>query len=164
MGAVRELVVRTNGPRETRAVGVALARSLPAGATVSLEGPLGAGKTVLVSGLCEGLGAVDDVTSPTFTLVNEYATVNGSRVIHVDCFRLTGPAELEGLGLDDRREAHTVMVVEWGDRVRDALPPDTIRVSLRPDDEDPEHGRRIAVHVPEGVAIEGLGSPREESA
>lgn len=156
MRATRELVVRSAGPDETRAIGTAIARSLPAGATLSLEGPLGAGKTVLVRGLCDGLGVADEVTSPTFTLVHEYPAGNGERVIHVDCFRLSGPDELDGLGLDDRREAHTVMVVEWGDRVLAALPPDTIRVSLHPDEDAGEDCRRIAIRFPDGVEIAGL--------
>lgn len=155
MNAPRALVVETNGPEETRAVGVALARSLPAGATVSLEGPLGAGKTVLVRGLCQGLGIVDEVTSPSFTLVNEYRSASGRRILHVDCFRLTGAGELEDLGLEDAREPHTVMVVEWGDRALAALPQGTIRVTLEPDPAI-ESRRRIAVQVPDGVVISGI--------
>lgn len=154
----RALVVRTTEPEQTRAVGIAFAASLPAGATLSLEGPLGAGKTVLVRGLCEGLGVVDDVTSPTFTLVNEYATKGGGRIIHVDCFRLEGPAQLEDLALEDRRERHTVMVVEWGDRVIDALPPDTIRVAIEPDDAAGDNTRRLSIRLPDGVTVPGLSS------
>lgn len=159
----RALVVTTDGPEETRAVGVALARSLPAGATVSLEGPLGAGKTVLVRGLCEGLGIVDEVTSPSYTLVNEYRSANGTRMIHVDAFRLRGPDELEDLGLEDRRDLPTVMVVEWGDRVLLALPPDTIRVILEPMAEA-ENARRIAVRLPAGVEIAGLEGASDAGA
>jgi tRNA threonylcarbamoyladenosine biosynthesis protein TsaE len=159
MESTRALVVRTDGPDGTRAVGVALARSLPAGATVSLEGPLGAGKTVLVRGLCEGLGIADDVTSPSYTLVNEYTAANGRRMIHVDCFRLDGASQLEDLGLEDRRDDRTVMVVEWGDRVLSVLPADTIRVSVEPDATN-ENVRRIAVRVPAGVDVPGLdGAP-----
>jgi tRNA threonylcarbamoyladenosine biosynthesis protein TsaE len=158
MDGARAIVVRTNGPEQTRSVGTAFAASLPAGATLSLSGPLGAGKTVLVRGLCEGLGVVDDVTSPTFTLVNEYAAGNGARIIHVDCFRLAGPAELEDLALEDRRGKHTVMVVEWGDRVADALPPDTIRVSIEPDESAGDDARRISIRLPEGVTVPGLSS------
>jgi len=163
MDASRSIVVHTDGPDGTRAVGLALARSLPAGATVSLEGPLGAGKTVLVCGLCQGLGVVDEVTSPSYTLVNEYRSANGERLIHVDAFRLAGPGELEDLGLEDRRTDATVMVVEWGDRVAAALPDGTIRVVLEPDAEA-EDGRRIAVRLPEGVEIAGLGGAAPEAA
>jgi len=156
MTAGRALVVHTDGPDETRAVGVAFARSLPPGATLSLEGPLGAGKTVLVRGLCQGLGVTDDVTSPTYTLVNEYATTAGGTVFHVDCFRLGGAGELEDLGLEDRRDGTSVLVVEWGDRALAALPPDTIRVSLAPEPGGDESRRRIAVRLPEGVEVAGL--------
>ncbi|GJM44408.1 MAG: hypothetical protein DHS20C21_12500 [Gemmatimonadota bacterium] len=160
MSASRSIVVHTNGPEETQAVGAAFAKSLTGGATLSLEGPLGAGKTVLVRGLCDGLGVTDAVTSPTYTLENEYATDRGTRVIHVDCFRLGGPGELEDLGIDDRRDAATVVVVEWGDRALAALPGDTIRVTLTPDPGE-ESRRRIAILVPAGVEIPGLGGGEE---
>lgn len=152
----RAIVVRTTDPRQTRSVGTAFAASLPAGATLSLSGPLGAGKTVLVRGLCEGLGAVDEVTSPTFTLVNEYETRNGSRILHVDAFRLESDAQFEDLALEDRRGKHTVMVVEWGDRVAGALPADTIVVSIEPDEAAGDDGRRISIRLPDGVTVPGL--------
>ena len=152
----RGLVVRTHGERETRLVGAALARALPPGATVSLEGPLGAGKTVLVRGLCEALGVTDPVTSPTYTLENEYETATGRRVIHVDCFRLGSVAELEDLALEDRRDADTLLLAEWGDRVIVALPPETIRVTIEPEPEGDSEARRIVVALPPGVELADL--------
>lgn len=156
MESNRTLVVRTSGPDETRSVGIAFARSLPAGSTLSLEGPLGAGKTVLVRGLCEGWGVVDDVTSPSYTLQNEYRTADGQRVLHLDCFRLGGPGELEDLGLEDQRDPDTMVVVEWGDRGLAALPADTIRVKVEPDSAGKETDRRISIRVPDGVEITGI--------
>lgn len=152
--SARRLVVQTVDPAETRAAGRAIGRSLRDGFTLSLEGPLGSGKTVLASGVCEGLGVEGPVTSPTFTLQNEYRGRDGRLVVHVDCFRLQGPAELEDLGVLDRLEDDSVLLVEWGDRAREALPPGAIRVELVPG-EDSE--RRIVIWVPEGVALGALG-------
>ena len=151
----RSLVVSTAGPEETRAVGIALAKSL-AGAPapfLSFEGPLGAGKTVLIRGICEGLGVTDPVTSPTYTLENEYETAGGRPVLHLDCFRLAGARDLEDLGLDDRLRDDPVVLVEWGDRVIDALPPETLRVKI---EAIGETRRRIAICIPEWVSVESL--------
>jgi tRNA threonylcarbamoyladenosine biosynthesis protein TsaE len=157
-GGGRSLVVRTAGPEQTHAVGLALARSLGGGAVVSLEGPLGSGKTVLVRGVCDGLGVRGPVTSPTYTLENEYEGDGGRRIVHLDCFRLTGPRDLEDLDLDDRRDPDTLVLVEWGEKVIEALPPDTLRIRIEPDDQGDagENGRRLVFHIPNGVNLGDL--------
>lgn len=147
----KSLVVRTTGSDETRAVGRAFGKSLEGAASFSLEGPLGSGKTVLAAGICEGLGVTDPVTSPTYTLQNEYRGAGGRRVIHMDCFRLQGAREFEDLGVDEELDDDTVLIVEWGDRALDALPADVIRIVLEVTDTD---RRRIAIEVPEGVELE----------
>ena len=156
MSGTRALVVRTSSPEETRAVGRALGKSLGGGATLSLEGPLGAGKTVLAGGVCEALGVEGPVTSPTFTLQNEYTGAGGRRVIHMDCFRLHSAEEFEDLGVEDRLDDDTLLLVEWGERAAAALGPDTIRIRLEPGEGDE---RRIVIDVPEGVELAGLGVP-----
>jgi len=106
----------TSSESETAARGRELAASLPPGAVVLLYGDLGAGKTVFVRGLAEGLG-IDpgEVSSPTFTLVQEY---RGGRLplYHVDLYRLQS-IEVEDLGLDDERMAEGVTAIEWPDRL-----------------------------------------------
>ena len=100
---------------ETAAVGRELSRSLAAGDVVLLHGDLGAGKTALVRGLAEGLGVpADDVSSPTFTLVQEY---RGGRLplFHVDLYRLNDPREIDDLGLDEIAE-DGVLAIEWAER------------------------------------------------
>ena len=149
--SARTLVVRTTSPEETRAVGAAFAKALPPGAVVSVEGPLGAGKTEFIRGFCAALGVEDAVTSPTYTLANEYATERGRRVLHVDAFRLAGPDELRDLDLDARGDAKGFLLVEWGERVADALPAERAEVRLAPDG-DEESARRITVSLPESMA------------
>src|SRR5471032_268723 len=102
----------TQSEPETAAVGRQLAPELNAGAVILLFGDLGAGKTALVRGLAEGLGiAPGEVTSPTFTLIQEY---RGGRLplFHVDLYRLKS-IEVEELGLDDERMAEGVTAIEW---------------------------------------------------
>ena len=149
------LRVRTHAESETRSVGGAFANALPPGGTISLEGPLGAGKSVFVRGFCEALGVVDAVTSPTYTLWNEYRTADGRLVTHLDCFRLRSPAELEDLGVEDRRDPRGYVLVEWGDRALAALPKETVRVRIEPDPDGGDDARCIVVQIPEGLALIG---------
>ena len=107
----------TASEAETASVGRALAARLRPGIVVRVSGPLGAGKTAFVRGLAEGLGCnPEDVSSPTFTIVQEYA--GPTRLQHVDLYRLS-PAEVRDLALDDLLD-DAVMAVEWPDRWLDA--------------------------------------------
>jgi tRNA threonylcarbamoyladenosine biosynthesis protein TsaE len=118
----------TRSEAETRAVARTLAARLDAGAVVLLTGDLGAGKTAFVRGLAEGLGArPDDVSSPTFTLVQEY---RGGRLVlyHADLYRLSAAAADE-LGLEEVGLRDGVLAVEWPDRLLHT-PPDAVRVCL----------------------------------
>ncbi len=99
------------------ALGRRLAAQLTPPKLVVLTGELGAGKTTLIKGIAEGFRAArqDDVTSPTFTLVHEYRGP-GANVYHVDLYRVDTERELETLGLDDLRDPHSVMLIEWGEK------------------------------------------------
>jgi tRNA threonylcarbamoyladenosine biosynthesis protein TsaE len=142
----------TDSEGATVALGRDLGRRLQAGAVVLLEGPLGAGKTAFVRGLAEGVGCDgDDVSSPTFTVVQEYR--GRVRVEHVDLYRLT-PVEVDDLALDDLLEG-SVVAVEWPDRWRDA-PGDAIRVTLERVDDTT---RRVTINRPQPGA-----NPRREPA
>ena len=116
-----EIVVPLATRRDTRLLGKALAAQLAPGDLVVLEGDLGAGKTFLVRAIARALGvpAQTPITSPTFTLVNEYA----ARVplVHSDLYRIGEPDELVELGLLDRIGRDAVVLVEWGDRFAEAL-------------------------------------------
>jgi tRNA threonylcarbamoyladenosine biosynthesis protein TsaE len=124
----------TRSEAETSDVGRALAASLSPGTTMLLVGDLGAGKTAFVRGLAEGLG-VDpaDVSSPTFTLVQEY---RGGRLplFHVDLFRLDNEREIEELGLEELI-AEGVLAVEWAEKLP-RMPPGSIHVRIETVDED----------------------------
>lgn len=113
---------------ETREAARNLARGLSGGCVLSLEGPLGAGKTTFVQGLAEGLGCPSEsVSSPTFTLVHEY---EGGRLplVHMDLYRLEFVDELAALGFDDLAASANVLVIEWGDKFPAALPPHARRL------------------------------------
>ena len=118
----------------TEALGQALAGPLrracqTAPVVVSLEGPLGAGKTTLARGLLRGLGHAGRVRSPTFTLLEPYE-LEGCTVIHLDLYRLADPAELDYLGLVDLLAPGSLVVVEWAARGADRLPQADLRIRL----------------------------------
>ena len=96
---------------------------------VALSGPLGAGKTVVVKGMAEGLGVADTVTSPTFTFVNEYAA-GGRRLTHADLYRIESYEDLESIGWSDVVLEADVLAVEWAEHADGELPTPRIEVAL----------------------------------
>jgi tRNA threonylcarbamoyladenosine biosynthesis protein TsaE len=118
----------------TRAIGAAVAGLLGPGDVVGLAGDLGAGKTRLVQGAADALGVRGPVLSPTFMLVREYD--GDPPMHHVDAYRLSGPLELEDLGLEDVLSPDAVVFVEWADRVAAALPDSWLELVLHIGDDD----------------------------
>ena len=110
----------TNGPGETEALGAALGRVLPAGSVVAYRGGLGAGKTAFTRGLARGLGVTDSVTSPTYTIVNEYLS-GKMPLFHFDMYRLKSADDLFDIGWDDYLERGGVCAVEWSENVDEAM-------------------------------------------
>lgn len=129
--------------------GRALGAVLPRPVCLAFEGDLGAGKTTLVRAIADGLGVRDlgSVTSPTFSLVQEYDAPRGP-VVHVDLYRLRSAAELEALGWEEIVDQAPVLFVEWPDRAFGTLPSDTITVTLEHDPTDP--ARRLLKVQPPG--------------
>jgi tRNA threonylcarbamoyladenosine biosynthesis protein TsaE len=115
---------------QTRRVGMRLGALLASGDLVCLAGDLGSGKTTLVQGIAAGWGSLDPVSSPTFVLVNLYRRPNGGRLYHLDAYRLNGAAEAEDLDLEAMQESGP-LVIEWADRIQEALPGECLWVSLR---------------------------------
>ena len=110
----------TNSPAETEAIGAALAQVLTPGTVIAYRGDLGAGKTAFTRGLARGLGYREMVTSPTYTIVNEYL---GGRLplFHFDMYRLASADDLWDIGWDDYLERGGVCAVEWSENVEEAL-------------------------------------------
>jgi len=122
------MVFITNSPLETEAVGQALGRILAPGAVIAYRGDLGAGKTAFTRGLARGLGAAEAVTSPTYTIVNEYLS-GRMPLFHFDMYRLTSADDLFDIGWEDYLERGGVCAVEWSENVAEALE-DPITVTL----------------------------------
>ena len=137
----------TSSPEQTEAVGAALGKVLQPGAVVAYEGDLGAGKTAFTRGLARGLGATDRVTSPTFTIVNEYLS-GRLPLFHFDMYRLKSAEDLWDIGWDDYLERGGVCAVEWSENVRQALE-DPIRVMI---EKTGEETRRITIEGGDDLA------------
>ena len=118
----------SHSPEETEAFGCRLAQSLKRGTVIACRGGLGMGKTALTRGIAKGLGYEGRVTSPTFTIVNEYRAP--IPVFHFDMYRLADSDALFDIGWEDYLQQNGVCVVEWSENVEDALPADTVTVSI----------------------------------
>ena len=118
---------KTDDPGQTARIGRRLAAKLSTGDTVLVSGELGAGKTCFIQGICAGLGVDEPVTSPTFTLVNEYD--GRIPVAHFDLYRLDSPESVLDLGFDEYLDAF-VCLIEWGDKFPDIMPSDAIAVDI----------------------------------
>jgi len=137
--------LRTESSDQTRAVAAALGELLVAGDLVLLVGDLGAGKTAFVQGLARGLEVEDPVTSPTFTIVQEYA--GRLPLTHVDVYRLERVQDLYDLGLEERGD-RGVTVVEWGDLVEQAVPAEHLVIRIEPGAADTERVLELSCHGP----------------
>ena len=122
--------VWTHSPEQTEQVGADLAARLRPGQIVAFRGPLGAGKTTFTRGLARGLGIPGPVTSPTYTLVNEY-TCGAVPLFHFDMYRLNNAGELFDIGWEDYLDRGGICVVEWSERVADALE-NCVTVTIEP--------------------------------
>lgn len=130
----------TNSEQETERLGAELAAKLTGGAVVAMFGDLGAGKTAFVRGMAKGMGLKCRVSSPTFTIVNEYL---GERsLIHFDMYRLKSADELFDIGWEDYLSRGAVCAVEWSENVREAFRGDEVTVTIEKLD---EQRRRITV-------------------
>ena len=110
----------TNSPEQTEAVGAALGRHLTAGTVIAYQGDLGAGKTAFTRGVACGLGAKESVTSPTYTIVNEYLS-GKYPLFHFDMYRLASSDDLFDIGWEDYLDRGGICAVEWSENVADAL-------------------------------------------
>jgi tRNA threonylcarbamoyladenosine biosynthesis protein TsaE len=126
----RTLEFTSRSPEQTRRLGMRLGGLLQPGDLICLSGDLGAGKTTLVQGVAQGWGTLDPVSSPTFVLVNEYRRPAGSRLYHLDAYRMANYLEAEDLDLDRMVEGGPLLI-EWPERIKEALPRDCLWINLR---------------------------------
>ena len=136
----------TNSPEETERVGAALGAVLAPGSILAYEGDLGAGKTAFTRGLARGLGATEQVTSPTYTIVNEYLS-GRMPLFHFDMYRLASADDLWDIGWEDYLERGGVCAVEWSENVAEAME-NAITVRIEKLGEDT---RRITIEGGEGL-------------
>ena len=128
----QRLPVRSDSPEGTEAAAAAIARQLPPGTVIALHGTLGAGKTVFARGFARALGISEPVSSPTFTLVQEYPFPGGV-LYHLDLYRIDNSANALAFGVDEYLyDPRAYTLVEWPERIMDILPPDTLHLHLRP--------------------------------
>lgn len=140
------MTITSNSEHETEAAGRTLAGRLKRSSCIALSGDLGAGKTSFVRGLADGLGLKTRVTSPTFTIVNEY--LGDIPLFHFDMYRLKSEDELFDIGWDDYLERDGVIAVEWSEKAVHSFPAATIRVHI---EKTGESSRRIEIRFPEDV-------------
>jgi len=135
------LSIISNSPEETERFGALLSDFIPLGSVVALRGDLAAGKTCLVRGMASRYATDENVSSPTFTLVNQYG--QSAHLYHMDLYRLAEPRELADLGYEDLFEPDGVCVVEWAERAEELLPECRIDIEL---EYVGEWGRRITIY------------------
>lgn len=131
------IVLISDNPLETFRIGKILGEGLRGGDCVALIGELGAGKTSLTQGIAKGMGIPDGlpVTSPTFTILNEYPGP-GPALYHMDAYRLKGSSDLDGMGYDEYLLGTGVLVIEWAERIHDAIPEEALFVHMTYMDEN----------------------------
>ena len=140
----------TNSPEETEKIGEKLAKALPAGTILAYRGDLGAGKTAFTRGLARGLGANEPVTSPTYTIVNEYLS-GRLPLFHFDMYRLRSADDLFDIGWEDYLDRNGICAVEWSENVAEAME-DAVFITIQ---KTGEGSRRIIVEG--GVKLADIG-------
>ena len=129
----------SSSPEETENIGESIAHRLDSGAIIAIKGGLGAGKTCLVKGIARGLGITENITSPTYTIINEYqahpnglAGLDGQNIplYHIDAYRLRGDEDFENTGAGEYIGEKGITVIEWSDRIPHSIPPGTITITI----------------------------------
>ncbi len=134
---------KTHSAEQTIALGERIGARLTGGDIIAYSGGLGAGKTTLTRGISVGMGLGDNVTSPTFALVNEYRG-RGINLYHFDMYRITSAMDLETTGFYDYMDSDSVIAVEWSENIADELPDNAIYIDIRRTD-DCDSEREITI-------------------
>jgi tRNA threonylcarbamoyladenosine biosynthesis protein TsaE len=150
------LILFSKSPPETFRIGRILGEGLKRGDCVALTGELGTGKTCLTQGIAKGMGVPDcyAITSPTFTLINEYPGRDAA-LYHLDVYRLTGSADLLEMGFEEYLLGSGVMVIEWAEKIMDSIPEEALSIGFSYLN---EYVRKIEItRCPEGIDFWELG-------
>ncbi len=137
----------THSPEETISFAEKIGRLLKAGDFIAYHGDLGAGKTTFTRGLAVGMGLPDEVSSPTFAIVNEYHGRDKTTLYHFDMYRIGSSEELETTGFYDYPLDESVFAVEWAENIEDAFPENVIQIKISRIDDDV---RKITIITAEG--------------
>ena len=133
-----------NSVDETTQLGIKLGKLLNPGDIVCLTGDLGTGKTHITKGIAQGLEITDTITSPTFTIVNEYDT-GRLKLNHFDVYRVSDPDEVYAIGFDDYIFSDAVSVIEWANYIEEILPEDLLHIYIEKDLSKGEKYRKITL-------------------
>lgn len=138
------MVFEINSVEQTTQLGINLGRLLNAGDIVCLTGDLGTGKTHITKGIAKGLNIDDNITSPTFTIVNEYDS-GRLKLNHFDVYRVSDPDEVYAIGFDDYIFSDAVSVIEWANYIEEILPEDLLHIRIEKDLSKGEDYRKITI-------------------
>lgn len=127
---------------DTTNLGIKLGELLNNGDIICLTGDLGTGKTHITKGIAQGLGITDNITSPTFTIVNEYDS-GRLKLNHFDVYRVSDPDEIYAIGFDDYIFSDAVSIIEWANYIEEILPEDLLHISIEKDLDKGEDYRKI---------------------
>lgn len=127
---------------DTTNLGIKLGELLNNGDIICLTGDLGTGKTHITKGIAQGLGITDNITSPTFTIVNEYDS-GRLKLNHFDVYRVSDPDEIYSIGFDDYIFSDAVSIIEWANYIEEILPEDLLHISIKKDLDKGEDYRKI---------------------
>ena len=119
----------SSSPQDTEAFGRRLASRLEPGSVIALSGGLGAGKTCLVKGIAAALGLSETITSPTYTIINEYR-LKDCPLYHIDAYRLNGDEDFASTGAGDCFSAAGITIIEWSERIPNSIPPNAINIEI----------------------------------
>ncbi len=153
MKGKKAMVIETRKAEETFALGEKIGRQAKPGQVITLVGDLGVGKTVFTKGLAQGLGITEPVSSPTFTIVQEYRE-GRLPLYHFDVYRIGDPEEMEEIGYEDYFYGDGVCLIEWANLIEELIPEQAVRITIEKVLEEGLDYRRII--------IEGMGEAYED--
>jgi tRNA threonylcarbamoyladenosine biosynthesis protein TsaE len=131
-----ELDIISHSAEQTTRLGLRLGRLLKSGDVLCLSGDMGAGKTVFSAGIGRGWGTKSRLTSPTYNLVHQHRREADTLILyHLDCYRIKDSSEIDTIGFDDMLDSKGILVIEWAERIDDALPQDCLWIELKVTDE-----------------------------